>query len=314
MRSVMLATILALTRLSSMEVMTSYTQSSDAKAGAAAARAEELLKQARAALGGEAKLKAVRSLSASGSYRRLLQGREMSGEIEFDLLLPDKFMKTEVMSMMSATVTRTEAFNGQKAWTDSSSSGGGMVVFRQGPPGTSEAQIEAAARQRLHAEFARLLLVWMLASPASFPLEFTYAGEAKAEDDSADVLDVKGPDGFASRLFLDQQTHRPLMLSYRGLATRMVVNSFNAPAGHSAGRSKEEIERATKEAQAKAQAEAPKPEEVEIQWRFADYREVSGLYFPHQLSKATNGEVNEEWELKKFKLNPQLKPEKFDKK
>src|SRR5262249_52175364 len=60
----------------------------------AATKAQQLIKQARAALGGD-KLK---SLSATGNYRRTLGQMEMSGEVNYDLLLPDKMMKTETMN------------------------------------------------------------------------------------------------------------------------------------------------------------------------------------------------------------------------
>src|SRR5207247_2731174 len=106
------------------------------------------------------------------------------------------------------------------------------------------------------------------AAPSFFPVEFSYAGEAKAEDGSADVIEVKGPNGFTARLFLDQKTHQPLMLSYRGVAPRMVVNRMTAPAG----RRPEEIEKAAKESQ--TQVLASKPPEVEMQVRFSDYRNV----------------------------------------
>jgi hypothetical protein len=279
-----------------------------------AGRAQELLKEARAALGGE-KLKALRSLSASGSFRRVMGEREMSGEITLDLLLPDKFMKSETMSPFGGVeVTRIEAMSGEKAWSDTQSSGGhgGMVIVRR--PGGDTPQGEAAQQQAVRAEFARLLLGWLLTAPASFPVEFSYAGQAEAPDGKADVLEVKGPDRFAARLFLDQQTHRPLMLSYKGRQPRIVVNTFSSRAsGHEGGEKRikpEEIEQKVKEAEAQAAAAA----EVEFQVYFAEYRDVNGISFPHRLTKSVKGEVNEEWELVKFKLNPALKPEKFEKK
>jgi hypothetical protein len=280
------------------------------KADAAAARAQELVKQARAAIGGEEKLKALQSLSAAGTFRRLLGDREMSGEVEFDLLLPDKFMKTETLvPMPGAEVTMVQAVNGDKVWSDSRSSGPARIMIR---PGGDGPHAQAAFEQTMRAEFARLLLGWLLTSPSSFSVEFSYAGQAKAEDGTADVVEVKGPHGFAARLFLDQKTHLPLMLSYRGVAPRIITHQRTA----GAGQGQQEIEKAAKEAQAKAEAEvaASRPPEVEVQVRFSDYRIVGGLLLPHRLTKATDGQANEEWEMTKFKLNPTLKPEKFEKK
>jgi len=289
-----------------------FAQSGNNSSGDAV-RAQELIRQARAAIGGEEKLKAVQSLSAAGTFRRVIGGQDLSGELEFDLLLPDKYLKSETMiPMPGADITRIEALSGDKAWADARSSGPGRIMIRTAGDG---ANAQVALQRATQAEFARLLLSWLLTSSPAFPLEFSYAGEAKAEDGAADVLDVKGPNGFAAQLFLDQKTHQPLMLGYRGVAPRMVMNRTTTQGG----RSPEEVEKAIKEAQAKAKeghAEAPaqRPPEVEMQVRFSDYRNIGGLLLPHRISKATNGKLNEEWEMTKFKLNPTLKPEKFEKK
>ena len=49
---------------------------------------------------------------------------------------------------------------------------------------------------------------------SSYPLTFSYAGEAEAPEGKADVVDIKGPANFAARLFVNSQTHMPLMLSW----------------------------------------------------------------------------------------------------
>jgi len=268
-------------------------------------RALELVKQARAAIGGE-KLDSLKSLSAAGSYRRVMGEREMSGELEFDMLLPDKFLKTEILNPIPGVeVTRYDALNGDQTWMDSKQGGGGggMVMIRR--PGGDSPQGQATQQQAIRAEFARLLLGWLVATPASLPVEFSYAGEAEAPDGRAYALDVKGPNNFAARLFLDQKTYLPLMVSFKGRAPRMAFNQVSGPAS-----SPEEIEKRVKEAEA-AMAAAP---EVEVQITFSDYREVSGVKFPHHVTRAIDGKVNEEWEMKKFKLNPSIKPDKFEKK
>jgi hypothetical protein len=279
------------------------TLSASAAADDKTQRAQQIVKQARAAMGGE-KLASIRSLSAAGSYRRSVGERELAGELEFDMIFPDKFLKTETFSPVPGMeITRFDAVNGDRAWMDSkqSGSGGGMVVIRR--PGGNSSQGQAMQQQAIQADFARLLLGWLLTTPASFPVEFSYLGEAEAPDGRADAIEVKGPSGFNARLFLDQKTHLPLMLTYRGRQPRMQVNQAG-------GGSREEIEKKIKEAEA-AMAAAP---EVEFQINFSDYRQIDGLQLPHRLTQSVEGQVNEEWEIKKFKLNPAIKPEKFEKK
>jgi hypothetical protein len=273
----------------------------------AATRAQQLINQARAALGGD-KLK---SLSVTGNYRRTFGQMEMSGEVNYDLLLPDKMMKTETMNPApSIEITRLETINGDDVWEDQQQhgGGGGMVIIRRGPggPAADPKRAQAAMQQGIRSDFARLSIGWLLTTPSSFPVEFSFAGEAEAPEGKADALDVKGPGGFAARLFLDQKTHYPLMLTYNGKKPRFITHTKAAGAPENP----EEVEKRMKE----MEAEAAKQPDVEFRIYLSDYREVSGVSFPHKLTRSIENEVNEELEIKNVKINPQLKPEKFVKK
>jgi hypothetical protein len=273
----------------------------------AAAKAQQLIAQARAALGGD-KLK---SLSATGNYRRTFGQMEMSGEVSYDLLLPDKIMKTETMNPApSIEITRVETLNGDDVWEDQQQrgGGGGMMIFRSGPrgPGADPQKAQDMMRRGVRSDFARLLIGWLLTTPSSFPVEFSFAGEAESPDGKADVLEAKGPGGFAARLFLDQKTHYPLMLTYNGKKPRIMTQT----AAPGAPRNPEEMEKRMKE----MEAEAAKQPDVEFRIYLSDYREVNGVSFPHKLTRSIENEVNEELEIKNVKINPQLKPEKFVKK
>jgi hypothetical protein len=291
----------------------------DLNAGrAAVTSAEEILKQARQALGSEDALRSVQSLTAKGKYRRVIQDRDLSGEREFDFQLPDKFKRSDSFTIgalgTSAYMTRT--LNGAESWMDSSAPGGGVFIMRGGQPEkpTKEQQEEMQRRQtaQLRAEFARYMLALLLSPPSDFKVTYNYAGEAVAEDGRADVIDASGPDGFAVRLFISKETHLPLMLSYRGPKMRVVTMSRPAPGhGPQAGAAD-----AAKEAQERANKETPpaKPEDAEFQLNFEDYRKVGGLLLPHRITQSADGEVNEEWEIKSYEINPQFKADKFQKK
>lgn len=249
--------------------------------------AQALIVQARAAIGTDK----LRSLAVSGSYRRILGEREMSGDIELEIMLPDKYLKTETISPMPGIeITRTEAINGETAWMDTHNSGGGggMVVFRQGAAGggnPNPQETQKVQQQAVRAEMSRLLLGLLLTTPSSFPVEFSYAGEAEAPDGRADVLNVKGPNGFVAQLFLDQKSPLPLMLTCKARRPRIVMNSITA-------RSREEIEKMQKEGLAKAPPQMPQDEPpVESQVHFSDYRGISGVSLPHRISKSIEGQV-----------------------
>ncbi|HEX6285520.1 MAG TPA: hypothetical protein VFZ71_11630, partial [Pyrinomonadaceae bacterium] len=198
-------------------------------------RAQEILKQAREAIGGEQRLQKVEALHINGQYRRVFGERQMAGDREISILLPNKYLVEDSTNPggLSTAMINTRGLNGERAW--SGSSGGGGMVFRMAGPGgqqLSPEQMEATLRRIYQAEFARYLLAMTLAPPASFAVEYKYAGESDVDGEQADVIDVVGPDNFSARLFFDKKNHLPLLLSYRGPRPRIMTVS--RPAGGSA--------------------------------------------------------------------------------
>jgi hypothetical protein len=318
-----------------------HAQSGDAKAATA-------LALARKALGGEPKLAALKALSIRGSYRREATmppggggggsvfismvgpgpggpggpgGGQMSGDLEIDVEFPDKYIKVDVGTGMMA-MTRTEGFEGDRPFLDLASSQPGMRVMANRPDDPAAGQM---ALRRSREDLARLLLGIIAGTQPSFAVTYTYAGQAESPDGKADVIDVKGADNFAARLFLDAQSHLPLMLTYVAPEPRVVVRTSrdgNAPqagaAGHGGGAtftaktpeglSPEEKERMRKEMQ---EAEAAPAKMIEYRVFFTDFREVNGLSLPHHIARGTAEKTTEEWDIKSYKVNPALKADRF---
>jgi hypothetical protein len=274
------------------------------------ARAQELLTEARNALGGETKLKAVLSLSCSGKFRRIMapNAPEMDGDFEMEFLLPDKYKRTDNMSMHggAAQITLGTGFNGDQLLEEQNSGGGGMVVMRRG--GGDDEKSKAARLASVKSDAARTLLILLLTPPESAQMQFSYGGEAESPDGKADVIEARGANNFAARLFLDKKTHQPLMLSYRAVVPRMMVNTIQAHGREDAKKMSEEAEKKAQEEMAKAQRN-----ESEIQVFLTDYRKVDGISLPHKITRQVNGEVSEEMDFAKFKVNPPLKAERFKK-
>jgi hypothetical protein len=314
-------------------------QSGDAKATA-------VLAQARKALGGEQKLAALKALSIRGTYRREASampgsgggsvfismvgpgpggpgggpGGQMAGDLEIDVEFPDKYIKVDAGTGMMA-MTRTEGFEGDRPFSDISSSQPGMRV-------TGNRLDDPAARQlalrRSREDAARLLLGIIAGTQPSFAVTYTYAGQAESPDGKADVIDVKGADNFAARLFLDAQSHLPLMLTYIAPEPRIMTRTSreNSPpstvvAGHAGGaaahrtpqdRPQEEKDQMQKMMQ---EAEAAPPKMIEYRLFFTDFREVNGLSLPHHISRGTAEKTTEEWDIKSYKVNPALKADRF---
>jgi hypothetical protein len=321
-------------------------------AEAAKKRAQEVLKQAREALGGEANLGTLKSLQAQGNFKTSMPGREAQGERKLELLMPDKFMRVTTVSMGPVEVTRVEAINGDQAWVDlkrSSSGvmgGGGMGAggdvsggpgggaggaggggfggagggiggggggggrgggrggrgggMSDGRPGAGSGAIamppeaEAAMKKQARDEYTRFLIGMCLTTPGSAqgaaPYEFTYDRELEAKDGKVDVVRVSGPDDFAMFLLFDQKTHRPWMLNYRQAAQRNPRN------------------------QATIVDEVEEPKLIEAQLFLGDYKQVNNVWLPHHIVRVSNGQATEDWKIGKYKLNPDIKPNHFEKK
>jgi len=269
------------------------------------AKTAELLKQARAALGGESNLAKVQGLSAAGTLAREMGDRQVTGELTLDLQLPDKMVRTDSISPMGdATIVLLTGINGDTLLRNSKTlnAGPGMMI-RMPPPPAAGSEAETQALRAARAELARFTVAFLLTSPPSMPLEFTDGGEAESPDGKADVVNVKGPGSFAARLFLEKNSHRPLMLSYQGIVPRMVMQTMRggpAPDGPAAQHRAED-----------AATAQPAPQAVDIQMFLDDYRAEGGVLLPHKVSRSVDGKTTEEWTFKTIKVNPAFKLDAF---
>jgi hypothetical protein len=275
-------------------------------------QADEILKQARAAIGGEDQIQKIQGINLVGQYRRVFGDRQMAGDREISILLPNKNSVEDSMNPggLSTAMINTRTLNGEKAWNATSGGGGGMVFRMAGPGGqqVTPEQMEARLRGLYQIEMTRYLLALTLTASSSFAVDYKYAGESDVDDAKADVVDVTGPDRFSVRIFFDKESHLPLLLSYRGPKPR-IMTMTRQPGGNP-----EEAKKAREEAEKKLHAEAPAvPEEVDFYIRLSDHKKVAGLMLPHKFTFLQDTEVSEEFEISKYQMNPQFKADKFEK-
>ncbi len=268
-------------------------------------KASHLLKQARAALGGDGAMQKVRALSATGAVRRATGATQMSGELTMQFELPDRMVRTDSLSPDGGiTLVSEQGFNGATLLrSDRIFNAPPGAMIRTPPPPVKGSEAESQALRAAQADLARLTIALLLRAPDSMPLDFTSGGVAEAPDGKADVIDIKGRDGstFAAKLFLDATTHRPLMLSYRGVAPRLVVQTQRAAPGSAPARDA-----------AQPLPQLPAGDVVDIELFLDDYKKIDGLLLPHHISRSIGGEIAEEWTFNAFALNPTFKPGTFD--
>ena len=115
-------------------------------------------------------------------------------------------------------------------------------------------------------------------------------------------IDAKGAGNFAARIFLDQKSHRPLMLMYRGVAPRMMIQTQQGPPPD-AGRGR---------------GEAPHDAPARRRRRSSTSRcsstttsRSTACMLPHHMSRSIDGKPTEETTFKTIKVNPAFKPDTF---
>jgi hypothetical protein len=50
---------------------------------------------------------------------------------------------------------------------------------------------------------------------------------------------------------------------------------------------------------------------LEYRVYFSDFRDVDGVQLPHHITRGTATATTEEWDVKSYELNPQLKADRF---
>ena len=313
---------------------------------AAQDKAADVMQKARAALGG-AKLDQLKTLSLEGPFAREMGNRQMQGKIILTLQLPGNMHRSEEMEMMGGmSVERITALAGDKSWEDMQNrggmGGGGMQIVMR-PPGSQELnaeQLEQARTRRLRIELNR----YLLAFAGGAGLQPTYVAVAEAPEGKADVVEVKGENNQSIRLFVDQNTHLPLMLQYQEIRPRVMIaggpggpgggpgrggrgdfggRGGDAPppppppsggGGRGAGAPGAEGQRPSPEEMRRRMESMPPPTPSTVTLYLGEYKKVDGVMLPHRLTQAVDGKTVEEWTVEKVKVNPNVKADLFEKK
>jgi hypothetical protein len=259
--------------------------------------AARVLADARTAIGGDAKLAAIKTFVVTGRTRQVRGDNLVPIEFEIQAELPDKFARHDEFPAQDAGPTVT-GFNGDRFVQSPAPQS--PPARPGGPPPPTPQQLEAQARVQLanaKQDFARLMLGLFAASYPSHPLTFAYVGQAEAPQGRADVVDVKGPGDFAARLFVDGKTHLPIMLSWQG---RQPPARGRGPGGLAAVGAPP------------AGAPPAPPPAVEHRLYFAEYQSFDGLRLPTRVRRAVAGETTEETTFDRFRINARVDPGRFE--
>ena len=298
-------------------------------------RALALIKQAQTAIGGEAAVRNISSLTMNGTVAKTFDfdgaPRTEQGELEINLQLPNQFARTmklqnhdgstgeksgelkkEVNVIVmndgnsQAPIFRQIDPNGQRS---------GVFVMKKGDSDKvllSDKNIDGKVRRVItdenidvlrvkggfhQNEMFRTALALLLTAPQGADVTFIYAGDGDVDGNACDIVEARTGDSTV-KLFLDKSSHLPRMMSYQG--------------------HKPMIFRITKDMKNEANSEQrvfvnklDKPEMAEFQVRFSDYRAVGGVLLPHRWTQTVGGTADEIVDVASYEINPANIAEKF---
>jgi hypothetical protein len=298
-------------------------------------RVADVLSAARKALGGDDKIAGVKTLIAEGPFRRTMGGRaDMEGTATLTIARPDKMKRVEEMTpggmIGGPVIERTSVLAGTTAWDDTQNRGGmggGMrIMIADGPPGGASGgptpeQLNEARVRRMRVQLQRLSAA--LLADAATP--WVDAGVAESPDGKADILETKEETGRTLRLFIDQASHLPLMVQYQDPKPMVMMNNGPRPGPAGPGgpggaggavrgpggpppMTPEDVQRRV------AEMQRTPPQLGTYAMSLSDYRKVDGVMLPHKVETSIDGEPNEEWTIEKYKVNPQVKADTWEKK
>lgn len=283
-------------------------------------RAEELMEQARRAAGIAPAFANLRTFSAGGKSRRFIKyasvqsptkvvekEKVLSGKLEMDFALPDKFrLRIKGASLTGFGFSYEEIVNGEQAWRNPPMS---VRSFNRDQRIIDVGDVERTllmqartARQQI----AFHSLGWLAVSPSSFPLDLTYQGVYRTEGREYETILAESQEGLRVILLLDRQTRLltgivvTFVDTYREAVVVEVASLDRRVIGNTYARAREERRRRTQPRQ-----------NQEVIWRFSDHRPVAGILVPHRATILFNRALIEEISIDKVKINEPINPKRF---
>lgn len=251
--------------------------------------AQKILDKARAALGDEAKLKTVESLSAEGAYKREGGGLTTEGGLNLYFNRSGQYARSEFSaSPQGGKMFFDRVLDGDKGSLKPRLEGNDNVRFR----GFDDEKTQAEERERMLIDYQAQMLALLLAAPPS-PIDFVYAGKQTVGGADFETIEARGQNDFAARLFFDPASFRLAKLTYKGFLQR--------PAG--TRRVNRQMDGSLPDEAENQPGENRKAQNEEITLTVAEYKSVDGISLPHRLVKTAADGAREIWEFKTFRLN-----------
>ena len=242
-------------------------------------------------------------------------------------------------------MTRTEGFDASRPFLEVVPNTPGMRI-QVDNPATDPARAKLALQAQPDRSRAPLLGLTGGTQPG-FTATYAYGGQAESPDGKADIIDVTGPDDFKARLFVDAETHLPLMLTYMEPEARVVMRTMTRDGGRGGGATPVAApggaSHGSGAAPARQSAVAPAPRQRRTpaiagltperargtrqadegrrgrrrrsSWSTGCSSPTTARWtasrFPYRIARGLGAKTIEEWDVTSYKVNPSFKADRF---
>jgi hypothetical protein len=262
----------------------------------------------------------------------------LEGDLTISVERPDKYLRKEAIILGNAAIDIVEGLNGAQAWQEQKFSGnmnfgnddggnrgggnrgGGFPNQQQQQANAAPADPAAQAAQEQaqlvarQTEVARVVLAILMTTDR--PVR--YVGQAASPQTTAEVIEMDVPDGNPVRILIDTKTYMPLMLTWTGVAQDPIAQLAGRIGFRGRGRGNRggffggnRGNQPQQTAKVVSADELAKP--TTLRMYLSDYKVVNGIKLPHLITRGSGDQVTEEWEIKSYKINPNLKADTFKK-
>ena len=306
-----------------------------------AAKGVALLADARKAIGGEDRLRGVKTFQAAGTFRRSAGGNNtLEGDIEVLIEIPNRFRRSESTGFAGGpTVERVEVLSGDDVW-DQTTGGGAGDFFRGGRDGGGggrgfgdgggrgfgdggdrgrfrdggfpgiglggDQNVGSGQRQIDPERLKDLQRRTRQADLSRLMLVWLLSTDAPVTW----VGTAQSPDGTADVIEITPQGDAAIRL-FLDTTTHMPLMITWAGAaprlqftrrGGGGG-----------DPQTRPGGPQGQPQQATIEMHLSEYKTVGGIKLPHLITRGISGQTNEEWEVRSYKINPSFKANAFAK-
>lgn len=328
-----------------MAVMLITSVMGTAQSGSEAiSKAQALLAQGRAVIGGEEKLKEVKGISIEGKIQQAGNPESANNPLTLKMVMmtadqPAFHIQTdgplgEVYGQGSRVIINRQYGDGPSHGGEAGSSeANGIVIMHSDGDKESEGPGQPGQQKRVmifkrvdkgeggaNAEnfiiqpriFPGGMMNWMqalLLNKQHGHVVTSFVGNTP--DGQIDLIDFRYtdlPEEFSSIVGLDKSSHLPVLVKYKEVQPETMIIDVAKNENGNPGEARTFEKRITVHADTveagNQQASNLPTNNVEL--RLSDHRYVDGVMLPHHITKVVNGQTQEEWTIEKYELNPKI--------